>query len=297
MAPFQLKACDGKGAITEHMSALADRSANSTNVYTSMGKHPPLVEHIASVLNCTSIEDVWSLHTAKMKEYGFDRLLYISTQFRAHGTYGELADALVLTNHDRRFIEVFLGQELYLHVPTNDWFLRNTGACSWTHIFKKFNKGNHLTESERQVKNLYAKWNLVAGYTISFARISDRGVGAIGLCAPKGQTQDDVDALWEQKGDEIFLLNNLVHQKVSSLPHTGQHRPLTRRQREALEWVADGKTAQDVAIIMDLSPVTVEKHLKLAREALGADTTAQAVQKASRLNQLFLGEERGAALR
>jgi LuxR family transcriptional regulator len=41
---------------------------------------------------------------------------------------------------------------------------------------------------------------------------------------------------------------------------------------------------------MDLTPATVEKHLRLARESLDVETTAQAVLKASFQNQIFLLE-------
>jgi hypothetical protein len=41
-------------------------------------------------------------------------------------------------------------------------------------------------------------------------------------------------------------------------------------------------------VIMGLTSATVEKHLRLAREALAVDTTAQAVLKASFSNQMFV---------
>lgn len=51
--------------------------------------------------------------------------------------------------------------------------------------------------------------------------------------------------------------------------------------------MADGKTTQDVALLMGVSPAMVEKHLRLAREALAVETTAQAVAKAALLNMIF----------
>ncbi len=59
---------------------------------------------------------------------------------------------------------------------------------------------------------------------------------------------------------------------------------------EALQWVGDGKTAQDIALLMGLTPATVEKHLRLAREALDVETTAQAVLKAAFYNQMFMAD-------
>ena len=57
---------------------------------------------------------------------------------------------------------------------------------------------------------------------------------------------------------------------------------------EVLEWVGDGKTTADIATIMGLTLATVEKHLRLARESLDVDTTAQAVLKASFQNQIYV---------
>ena len=42
-----------------------------------------------------------------------------------------------------------------------------------------------------------------------------------------------------------------------------------------------------VALLMAVSPAMVEKHLRLAREALSVDTTAQAVAKAALMNLIF----------
>ena len=73
-----------------------------------------------------------------------------------------------------------------------------------------------------------------------------------------------------------------------TLPHaTFSARRLTKRQHEVLQWVSDGKTTQDIAIIMDVSKATVEKHLRLAREVLGVETTAQAVLRMAYQNQIF----------
>jgi len=96
--------------------------------------------------------------------------------------------------------------------------------------------------------------------------------------------------IWARHGAKIEILNLVMDQKIASLPFERQSTPLTERQREVLQWVADGKTAQEIAMIMGLNQATIEKHLRLARANLNADTTAQAVLKASVQNQFFLFE-------
>ncbi len=54
-----------------------------------------------------------------------------------------------------------------------------------------------------------------------------------------------------------------------------------------MEWAANGKTTSEIAEILGVTPTTVEKHLRLARESLGVNSTAQAVLKAHLRHQIF----------
>ncbi len=247
-------------------------------------------ELLSRIVSAASIEDAWALHTEKMAEYGFDRLIYGYTRFRTGTTLGDLQDALILTNHDPEYVDFFVGEGMYFNGPMVAWASENIGACSWRQIIEHAMKGD-LTPKEMEVMAMNQRMGVVAGYTISFHEISLRAKGAIGMTARRGLTQDDVDEIWSEHGEEIELINKVMHLKVTQLPHTtGQRRKLTARQREVLEWVADGKTIQDTATIMGLNPATVEKHLRLARESLDVDTTPQAILKASSQNQFFLIE-------
>jgi LuxR family transcriptional regulator len=93
----------------------------------------------------------------------------------------------------------------------------------------------------------------------------------------------------------IQIINHVAHLCILQLPAAGQRRLLTARQAEVLELVADGKTMQDIAMLLERNVATVEKHLRGARDALGVETTAQAVRKASVLNQIFRLDRTGGA--
>lgn len=169
------------------------------------------------------------------------------------------------------------------------WALENEGAGSWRLIQKMFEDGKLGPESERVVE-FNKKMNMQAGYTVSFYSTSARFKGAISLGARCDLSQDDVEAIWQDHGEEIVLMNNVVHLKILTLPYAPPNRGLTKRQKEALQWVGDGKTTQDIALLMGLTPATVEKHLRLARDALAVETTAQAVLKAALQNQMYVME-------
>ena len=224
-----------------------------------------------------------------MAEYGFDRLIYGYTRYRTATSLGDPDDFLLLTNHDPCYTNVFVGEGLYFNAPMVRWALENDGACSWS-VLRHMTDSGTLTPEERRVIDFNQVHGVTAGYSISFKSLSPRTKGAIALTAQKGVTQSEVDALWSRCGEQILALNNVAHLRILSLPYTAPGRALTPRQREVLGWVGDGKTIQDIATIMGLTPATVEKHLRLARQALSVETTAQAVLKAAFQNQIFFLE-------
>lgn len=244
---------------------------------------------VNSLLNAGSMEELWDIHTRFMAEYGFDRLIYGYTRYLTATSLGDPHDFLLLTNHDQSYTDVFVGEGLYFHDPMVRWALENDGACSWSVLGDMIENGG-LTPEERRVYEFNCSQGVRAGYSISFKSHSPRAKGAIALTAKDGMTQSEVDVLWKRCGEQILALNNVAHLQILSLPYTASGRALTPRQREVLGWVGDGKTVQDIATIMGLTHATVEKHLRLARQALSVETTAQAVLKAAFQNQIFILE-------
>lgn len=246
-----------------------------------------MIDYLEKLLSARTIQEIWSLHCNRMAAFGFDRLLYGFTRFRTSHGLGNLEDTLILSNHDHAYLEGFVGDGLYNHAPMVKWAAQNQGACSWSRVEAQVLSGQ-LTQTERRVLEFNLRFDVRAGYSISFPDVTVRAKGAIGLCAARGITQAEVDQIWDRHGREIMVLNNIAHLRICSMPYATARRALTPRQREVLEWVAEGKTTADIATIMGLTAATVEKHLRLAREALDVDTTAQAVLKASMQNQIFL---------
>jgi LuxR family transcriptional regulator len=247
-------------------------------------------QHLLALTTAPNIEALWAMHCGKMESYGFDRLFYGFTHYRSGMSLGDPDDFIVLTNHDREYRDRFINGGHYYHAPMVRWALDHEGACSWR-ILREMLETGTMTDAERKVLDFNISQGVVAGYSISFKSLSARSKGGIALTARRGMTQDDADAVWAEHGGDILLMNNIVHLRILTLPyHNPMGRGLTPRQREALEWVGDGKTTQDIAILMGLTPATVEKHLRLAREALNVETTAQALLKAAFQNQMFVVE-------
>lgn len=248
-----------------------------------------LRSYLTFLTRANSLEELWAAHTEEMASFGFDRLLYGYTRYRTETSFGDPEDFVILSNHPKEYVEGFVYGGLYFHAPMLHWALKHEGAGSWRMI-NQMVANRTISPDEQSVYEFNQRMGVSAGYTVSFNSVSARSKGAISLCARPGLSQDEVDAIWQTHGDDILLMNNIAHLKILTLPHVAPNRALTKRQREALEWVGDGKTTQDIAVLMGLTTATVEKHLRLAREALSVETTAQAVMKAALHNQMFVIE-------
>ncbi len=245
-----------------------------------------ILTDLKNIVAANEIEQVWNLLTSRMADFGFNRVIYGFTQFKTATSFGNPKDMMVLSNMTSEYMEGFIGSGLYFDAPMVHWASDNVGACSWSVLHEKHNSGT-LTKAEERVVEFNRKHDVKAGYTISFNRLSSRERGAIGILADVTVSQNEVDLIWNSHGDEIEVMCNIAHLRMTTLPFLLKTRTLTSRQREVLEWVGDGKTMMDIATIMNLTQATVEKHLRRAREALDADTTTQAVLKASFQNQIY----------
>ncbi len=141
-------------------------------------------------------------------------------------------------------------------------------AFTWKLVEELANSGA-LTATGQKVVAFNLKMGVRAGFLLSFRDVSVRAKGAIGLCARDGLRQRDADAIWTEHQRDLTIINNFTHLRITAMPFAGSRRPLTARQRQVLEWVGDGKTTNDIAAIMALTPATIEKHLRLGARGAG----------------------------
>ena len=83
---------------------------------------------------------------------------------------------------------------------------------------------------------------------------------------------------------DLVLLGAHLHNAIDRLlrEQSKNHRPaeISRRERECLLWVAEGKTTEEIAIILDISASTVTFHMQNVIKKLDAGNRQQAIAKA-----------------
>jgi LuxR family transcriptional regulator len=212
---------------------------------------------------------------------------YWSTRFRTEKNLGQIDDMLVLSNLPTAYIDDYIGQRLFEHEPIIRGAQTHSRSCMWS-WFDAQARTNSLSEVQMSLHALNQSYGLRSGVSLAFPENSARSFSMMNLCAELPISQPALDEMWNDIAQEVFILASVFHMRVNQMPHPNVRQVLTKRQREVLEWVGDGKTTATIATIMGLTPTTVEKHLRLAREALDVETTAQAVLKASIQKQIYV---------
>lgn len=131
--------------------------------------------------------------------------------------------------------------------------------------------------------------------------ISDRGLtvpirGPYGECGLLSVTRKCSPEEWEKlkrsvmgslQAASVHMHDNVMQTGILSKALTLPN--LSSREKEILQWVAVGKSQQDIGDILSISHRTVEVHLRSGREKLGALSTAQAVGRAIGFNLILPG--------
>src|SRR5262245_24348388 len=110
--------------------------------------------------------------------------------------------------------------------------------------------------------------------------------GASGFVLKPSAPSELVTALREALRGQTYVSPMIAGELLESYRETPGKQDelsrLTRRQREVLQLLAEGRSAKEVAAILKISPRTAEFHRARILEALGIQTTAELVQYAIR---------------
>ena len=248
---------------------------------------PGIAEFLAAMLTTADQETVWSLTCRFFADLGFEHVIYGYSPDSRGSMLGAPEDYLLLSTLSHGVISTLISKQYFRMSLTFSWALENAGVASWSMTPEEANVPVEL-EMTDEAAAFFERNGLITGCSIGFPKERTRGRAVMALSAPLGVTQEEVDAQLGASRDLIFTVAAVAHRCLTSLPYHLPGRRLTQRQREVLEWVGEGKTTADIAQIMGITPPTVEKHLRLARDTLGVETTAHALIKAAFLNQVFV---------
>lgn len=249
-----------------------------------------LVGQIDRILSASSIEQAWGHFRRRLGTLGFPHLFYFSHRLTCAAGEYVIDDSLELSGLPPALWAHIVARKMQFHLPMMRWIVGNNGVESWDWLDQR-RKIGRVCPADLRVLELFERHGLSAGFAISLADRMPRIRGGVLLVGHAGQAQAHLDLLWRHVGAEAEMLSRVLHRCLVTLPYRNPDQVLTPRQREVLEMTGIGLTSTEIAERLMLTPPTVEKHLRLARQALGARTTTQAVLAATNRRLIFTGPE------
>lgn len=128
------------------------------------------------------------------------------------------------------------------------------------------------------------------GLTVGWAQSSLAVLGAGGMLTLSRSCESLTPQELEAQQQKMRWLVQVAHQMFSRLLRCNQTNgscSLSARELEVLKWSADGKSAQDIADILNLSKNTVDFHIKNSVAKLQVANKTAAVVRAALLGLLY----------
>lgn len=241
------------------------------------------IDHLQKIAHASDIDTLGSVFLDAMADQGFENAFYTARFLPALPSQARNHHDVLITNIPETMLHAARRARGGHTAQWADWVAQNDGTTSFREL-----RQMHEEDAKRPPDlDLARQHGLEAVQVVSLRGQVMRWTGAVLLNPRFGATQEELDATWRERGRAAVLICRIAHLRLATIPRNSGQPLLTPRQREVLEWRSAGKTVGEIATILGVTPATVEKHMRLAREALGAQTTAQAILRAHVAHELF----------
>jgi LuxR family quorum sensing-dependent transcriptional regulator len=224
-----------------------------------------------------NVEDISGRIAEEMRWFGYE---YVSSWW-IPGPGEDPSDCLLLNTRPQEYVDRYIEKNYVLRDPVVRELQLTISPFSWSDIRER----RDLTRGEKSIIDEGREFGAKNGFIVPIVTNS----GSIGLFSPCGAEPNlskRARAAVEIIGMYAFqaLKRARLKQKRSEAVHT----PLTPREREIMQWVAAGKSDDEIGDILSLSTPTVTWHVENAKRKLDAFRRTYAVVQAIRLGEISL---------
>jgi LuxR family transcriptional regulator, activator of conjugal transfer of Ti plasmids len=236
-----------------------------------------LIQFVEQLDGAKTLDESKSAFAAALERLGVQYYTYHIV--RATTAPGRLP--YILGNYPERWVQHYFSEGYLDDDPVVGEALRRQLPFSWSSIVKP----EDLSQRQRRLMDEARDAEISDGMTIP---LLGHGVenAAVSLVAP-GDAKEAADFLHHHR-HLLHLMALYFHSKAGTAlleasltaKSTRRRSILTPREREVLEWVARGKSAWEIASILEISEKSVEFHVDGVKRKLQVFNRTHAVVKA-----------------
>ena len=235
------------------------------------------LDFVERLQQLTDVEAISQAIVKELEWFGFSCV----TSFTLPGPGVALQDGIMLNNRPPEYTQRYFERNYLAHDPAIKELRTNLNPYTWSDLrnTRKMNK------VEKTILDEASEFGFSDGFIIPIVTPS----GSRSLfcpCGPEPDLTQRARAAVELIGiySHNALRRALTRMKKDEVPRP----PLTPREREIMQWVAAGKTDDEIGDILSLSATTVTSHVENAKKKLDAFRRTYAVVQALRYGEISL---------
>ena len=179
---------------------------------------------------------------------------------------------LILENTPEEWRRLYFSKGYLYQDPIVQATLKTTTGFAWSEV----ERPDTPDARARQLMGEAREFGLGDGFTVPLATLEEER-GGLTFAGPR------IELSPAQRGVLTLLASYVVGQTLLIDGGGGERRMvLTQRERESLQWAAEGKTDWEIGELMGISQHGADFHLRSARLKLGCVTRTQAVAEGMR---------------
>ena len=191
------------------------------------------------------------------------------------------ADGVVMNTRPQEFIDRYCEKNYVAYDPTILELRKTLNPYSWNDVRKR----RDLNKAQKTIFDEAQDFGARDGFIVPIVSLS----GSTAVFSPCGLEPD----LSERARAAIEVIGVYSHHALRRCLMQHQrddavHTPLTPREREIMQWVAMGKTDEEIADILSIGTTTVTSHVEHAKQKLDAFRRTYAVVQAIRFGEITL---------
>lgn len=235
------------------------------------------LDFVQRLQQLTDFDDICRLVADEMGWFGFTHVSCISLP----GPGQDQSACIHMNTRPKEYVDHYIDQNHVARDPAITELRHTLTPYSWSDIRKR----RDLTPLELRIMDEAREFDVRDGLTVPIMSLS----GAATLFCPCGRQPDMTErarAAIEIIG--VYTAHALKRALGQRRREEAAHTPLTPREREIMQWVACGKTDDEIADILSISTTTVTTHVEHAKQKLDAFRRTYAVVQAIRYGEIAL---------
>jgi len=235
------------------------------------------LDFVQQLQQLTKYDDICRHITKELEWFGLTNVSCISLP----GPGRDAIDCILMNNRPQEYVDHYIEKNHVIRDPVITELRKTINPYSWSDIRAR----RELTRSEKAIMDEGREFDARDGFIVPIVTRS----GSITVFSPCGLEPNlSPRARAALEIIAIYAHHALKRAVVQNQRDDAAHTPLTPREREIIQWVAAGKTDEEIAEILSIGTTTVTSHVENAKQKLDAFRRTYAVVQALRFGEISL---------